>query len=289
MFAPVYAAFASAALFYLLFPVLGAFLVRSSWRAFRRSVARANGLPPFETLCWKGLYQADARVEGEVEALGEDDELWIRGNGASAILRMAGATVYLMDDEGLIERVAWNNIRSLQPGLRVYACGSATAESGRITLYMSETGSLALLYGGPRQDVAMEAIRNGRHRNEYWNPLTQASLVVGLLASAGIASTSLAREAPALLSALILTAAGAPLLPLLPPGVAAFLGYRHYWRRARYYRSRRDLADFSAIEHRMARGWRIQANLATLASVTCFAAALAVNAWLAVYLLRMIL
>ncbi|MCK7537920.1 MAG: hypothetical protein MZV63_46690 [Marinilabiliales bacterium] len=45
MFLTVYLAAAAAALFYAIFPVIGAFVVREQWRQFRKSVA-ASALPP---------------------------------------------------------------------------------------------------------------------------------------------------------------------------------------------------------------------------------------------------
>ncbi|HAE22046.1 MAG TPA: hypothetical protein DCG47_06960 [Spirochaetaceae bacterium] len=301
MFAPVYAAFISAFIFYVLIPVIGAFIVRASWRAFRRSVIWSASLPGI-ALSWDALNRdecATVRIEGELEALGQGDELWLRADGVSIRMRMEGAAVYLMSGHeyaggqghtfGSIERMRWKNINAVQPGQKVYAAGRLRLNEGQLYLDAGAAHSLVMLHDGSCGDTPLEAIRNGRHSNEYWNPLTQASLAIGILVSAGLASTSLNSGAPALLSALIISAAFSPLLPLLPPGLLGFLLYRSYWERARYYRSRRDLADYSAQDGRMALGWKLQARIATLISAAGFLAALALNAWLSVALLRSVL
>ncbi len=298
MFAPVYAAFISALVFYVLIPVIGAFIVRESWRAFRRSVIWSARLPAIEE-SWQALRKedsADARVEGEIEALGQGDELWLRAQGATIRMRMEGAAVQLMSGPaypegqgqafGSIERMRWKNINAVQPGQKVYAAGRVRLSDGQLYFDAGDTRSLVILHDGSAADTVLEAIRNGRHRNEYWNPLTQASLAIGVLVSAGLASTSLNSGAPALLSALIISAAFSPLLPLLPPGLLGFLLYRSYWEKARYYRARRDLAEYGANDGRMALGWKLQARIAALVSAAGFLAALALNAWLSVALLR---
>jgi hypothetical protein len=301
MFAPVYAAFISALIFYVLIPVIGAFIVRESWRAFRRSVMGAARLASVHE-SWEALNRdecADVRIEGEIEALGQGDELWLRAAGVTIRMRMEGAAVYLMSGPlyhggqghsfGSIDRMRWKNINAVQPGQNVYAAGRLLLNDGRLYFDAGAAHSLVILHDGSCADAPMEAIRNGRHRNEYWNPLTQASLAIGILVSAGLASTSLNSGAPALLSALIISAAFSPLLPLLPPGLLGFLLYRSYWDRARYYRARRDLADYGAQDGRMAIGWKLRARLATLISAAGFLSALAINAWLSVILLRAVL
>ncbi len=298
MFAPVYAAFISALVFYVLIPVIGAFIVRGSWRAFRRSVIASASLASIAE-SWDALRRdgaAIALVEGEIEALGQDDELWLRALGATVRMRMEGAAVYLMGGPsypegqgrafGSIERMRWKNINAVQPGQKVYAAGRVRLSDGQLYFDAGDARSLVVLHDGSHEDTVLEAIRNGRHRNEYWNPLTQASLAIGVLVSAGLASTSLNSGAPALLSALIISAAFSPLLPLLPPGLLGFLLYRSYWEKARYCRARRDLAEYSANDGRMALGWKLQARVATMISAAGFLAALALNGWLSVALLR---
>lgn len=301
MFAPVYAAFISAFIFYVLIPVIGAFIVRESWRAFRRSIIWSAGLAAINQ-SWEALKRdeyATVRIEGELEALGQGDELWLRAAGVTIRMRMEGAAVYLMSGPmygggqghtfGSIDRMRWKNINAVLPGQNIYAAGRLRLSDGQLYFDAGTAHSLVILHDGSCADTPMEAIRNGRHRNEYWNPLTQASLAIGVLVSAGLASTSLNSGAPALLSALIISAAFSPLLPLLPPGLLGFLLYRSYWERARYYRARRDLADYSAQDGRMALGWKLQARIATIISATGFLSALAINAWLSVTLLRAVL
>jgi hypothetical protein len=61
MFAPVYAAFISALVFYVLIPVIGAFIVRGSWRAFRRSVIASASLASIAE-SWDALRRDGAAI-----------------------------------------------------------------------------------------------------------------------------------------------------------------------------------------------------------------------------------
>lgn len=288
MLSAAYAAFLSAALFYALIPVFGAFIARSSWRAFRDAVAAAAALPRLRP----GLSSPrDMLLEGEVEALAGDDELWVRGHACSAKLAMAGASIVTLGRgrgaaDGAAERRSWAAVRSVRPGIRVFAAGRFEPDGLIPRLNAAAPGSLVVLHDGSEPDAAARAIRDGRHPNEYWNPVTKLSLAAGLVICAAIASTSLGRGEPALVSALTLVAATAPALPLLPPGLVGFLTYRAYWRRARYCRSRRDLAAFRGEEPG---SWGRLAAATTALSAGAFAAAILINAWIGVELLRRLL
>lgn len=285
MLSAAYAAFLCAALFYALIPVFGAFIARSSWRAFRDAVASAAALPRLRP----GLSAPGAMLlEGEIEAMAGDDELWVRGPACSAKLAMAGASIVTLGRgrgaaAGAAERRTWAAVRSVRPGIRVFAAGRFEPDGLIPRLDASAPGALVILHDGSEPDAAARAIRDGRHPNEYWNPVTKLSLATGLVVCASIASSSLGRGEPALVSALTLVAATAPALPLLPPGLVGFIAYRAYWRRARYCRSRRDLAAFRGEDPG---SWGRLAAATTALSVVAFAAAILVNAWLGVELLR---
>ena len=93
-------------------------------------------------------------------------------------------------------------------------------------------------------------------------------------------------RSPSLISALTLTAAFSPILVLLPPGVVGFFAYRRFWKKARYCRARRDTELLGRATGERAGIWQKRASAATAASVLAMGGALAVNAWLAVALLR---
>ena len=289
MLLPVYLAAAAAALFYALIPVIGAFIVRGQWRRFRASIRDATSLPALEDRARSMDLPAMVVARGEIDAMGGDDELWVAGAGVSFVVDLSDSWVYVLagrrgDDR--IERLRWRDLRAIGPGSRAFAAGKAEFREGRIVM---SRGSLVVLHDGDDDSLVRRAVWAGRHDNEYWNPLTQVSLAVGVVAMSAIARLTLPGRIPALVLALTLTAAFSPVLPLLPPGVAGFFLYRRYWRRARYCRARRDVALIEEPDGTTASLWRGRARGATAASVGAFAGALAVNAWLLVVALRRLL
>lgn len=286
MFATVYAAIAAAILFYAVLPVIGALVVRRQWRNFRQALAEAVALPELRY----GMSSKDGqrlRLTGRVDAIGGDDELWICSESVTASVSMGKSWVYTLSGDGgkdgsgdEMSKLHWKSIGSVAPGTRAMVAGEASFMDGKTVIGPRAGLSLIILYDGSDERMPERAMLSGRHSNEYWNPLTQVSIAIGILATSGILSISLSGRAPAMASALILTAAFSPLLPLLPPGLPLFFAYRFYWKRGRECRARRDLA---ALRHdaRAWRAWRSRSAIWTGAAIVCFAAALLANAWLA--------
>jgi hypothetical protein len=148
---------------------------------------------------------------------------------------------------------------------------------------------LLIIHDGQDSDVELRAIWSGRQKNEYWNPLTQVSLVAGLLAMSVIVSRVLSTRTLPSIAAITVAVGFAPLLPLLPPGVIGFILYRSSWRQARFCRSRRDLVAFEGVDERKLRRWSYRAITTTALSAVYLASALAVNFMIVVLVLRRIL
>lgn len=289
MLLPVYLTAAMAALFYALIPVVGAFIVRSQWRRFRRSVRDAARLPPLEQVTARKELPAVVLARGEIDAMGRDDELWITGRDTSFVINLSDACIYVLsgrrgDDK--IERQRWKDLKAIGPGARAFISGKAQLTDGRISI---GGDLLVILHDGDDENVVRRAVWAGRHDNEYWNSLTQVSMALGVASMSVIARLTLPGRLPALVTALMLTAAFSPVLSLLPPGVAGFFLYRRYWRRARYCRARRDLAELEEASSAGVELWRKRASYATAASIGAFAAAMTLNAWLLVAVLRRLL
>ncbi len=289
MLLPVYLTAAAAALFYALIPVVGAFIVRGQWRRFRLSVRDAACLPPLEGVAAQQGLPAEVLARGEIDAMGRGDELWVAGRGVSFVIDLDEAWVYVLSGrrgDDRIERQRWKDLRAIGPGARAFVAGRARLEDGRLSI---GSEGLVILHDGDDEAVVRRAVWAGRHDNEYWNSLTQVSIALGVAAMSVIARLTLPGRLPSLVTALTLTAAFSPVLPLVPPGVAGFFLYRRYWRRARYCRAKRDLAELEEPGSVGAGIWRRRAFGATAASIGAFAAAMAVNAWLLVMLLRRLL
>jgi hypothetical protein len=90
--------------------------------------------------------------------------------------------------------------------------------------------------------MAIQAIRAGRDKNEYWNAVTPYALIAGALSLIYIAISFLSRPAFRLTSITAFIAVFIPLFPMLPPGILFTLLYRHLWWQARVFRAYRDLA-----------------------------------------------
>jgi hypothetical protein len=296
MFLPVYLALVSALIFYAILPVVGAFAVRKQWRDFRMAVAMASQAPGLAGMLSTDTDGPEWRcVQGDIEAMGGDHELWLRCDNATCVVDMRGAWVYLLtgragDDH--IERRRWSGLPALGSGARAFIAGDVSLRNGRIVIAPAEGRSLlVVLHDGDDRHVVRRAIRAGRHLNEYWNPITQISLALGVMVMSVIVMMVFPGRTqstmPSLITALTLTLAFAPILPLLPPGVTGFFAYRRFWRQARFCRARRDLETLDNMPD--AQAWSRRARMATAASIASFAGALAVNAWLTAALLRRLL
>jgi hypothetical protein len=201
--------------------------------------------------------------------------------------------VYLLTsrsgDDG-IERRRWSDLPSIGPGARVFAAGNAAIRGARLTMGpMGRDYPLVILHDGEDSTVVRRAVWAGRHENEYWNPLTQISMALGVATMSAILPSALKAGIPSLVGALTLTAAFSPILPFLPPGVVGFFGYRKFWRNARYCRARRDTERLCGGDGAMADAWHRRAYGATAASALALAGALAVNGWLLIFALRRVL
>ncbi len=248
----------SAAFFYAVLPIAGAFAARAAWRAFRRRFLASLEYPPLslrDGLGSPGTEILYRRFSGSAEVLQGEDRLWVRGDGATAAIRLKDARIYLLPaarpsdgvydleaaDETL-QPAAWNRLSGLTEGARIYAAGGLGIKGGLPVFHGTPSEPLLILiHDGRDQDLARRTVWAGRHRNEYWNPVTLVSLTAGFLSS-GAALYDLLR--PPLLSlpaALAAALAFSPVLPFLPPGLAFLSAYRRLWARARRTRARRDL------------------------------------------------
>ncbi len=248
----------AALLFYGVLPIAGAFAARAGWRAFRRRFLASLEYPPLvlgDCLRNPDGTVLDRRHTGAAEVLQGEDRLWVRGEDVTAAIRLKDARIYFLPaartpqepydleaaDESL-RTASWSRLSGLLEGARVYAAGRVRIEGG-LPVFQGTPSErpLILIHDGRDRDLPRRALWAGRHRNEYWNPVTLVSLTAGFL-STGAALYDLLR--PPLLSlpaALTAALALSPVLPFLPPGLAFLSVYRRLWARARRLRARRDL------------------------------------------------
>lgn len=277
MFTPVIVSIAVALIFFLALPAAGAFSVRTRWKSFREELVRLRSLPSLnftdiartETACAQsGTKRARAgrfRLSGSVEAIEGKNRLWIRDDKLSAVIDMTHVSVYSLSghvesgpdlsarleaaNESMEER-SWKTLSSVNAGTRVFIGGTVYVEHGVAVFSRTRANKpLIVLYNGSDETLVERAIWAGRHRNEYWNNLTQASLAIGVSIMTALVSSVFLKPTFSLVVALVFTVAISPLLPILPPGALFFTLYRRSWRKARSWRARRDLTKYQAGEN----------------------------------------
>jgi hypothetical protein len=145
--------------------------------------------------------------------------------------------------EEVPERIRWNRVSTLTEGAKVFVGGPLRSVENRGTFVSTrENPLLVIFYDGPDRALTARVIRAGRHRNEYWNPITPYAFFMNAFFQIIMAISFLPRPAFRLTVITAFIAAFTPLFPLLPPGVLLTVLYRRLWWRARIFRAYRDLA-----------------------------------------------
>jgi hypothetical protein len=240
---------------YGLAPVAGGFVSRRTWRRFRRRFDDLRLKPLLDYAACRygkgGVY----RFIGGFESVTDGHTLWIRSATLTIPVALAGAQTYMLPmgesgktdssfdpGEGAPERVRWDRISSLTEGAKVFVGGPLVSIDDRWTFVSTrEAPLLVIFYDGPDRDLTTRVIRAGRHKNEYWNPVTPYSLILGAFSEIIMALTFLARPVFRLTVLAAFIALFVPLFPLIPPGMLFTQLYRRLWWRARVFRACRDL------------------------------------------------
>lgn len=278
MFLPLYATLAAAFLFYLIVPIAGAVRVARSWRNFRRRVAELGRRPvlrygdlalapistnkpdraPVARASTGAESAADGtpgtapqssvsfRLYGTIEAMEEDQKIWVRGERVSALVDISASPLYVMlsgkPQPGSVRRYAWKSISTLAEGTSVFVGGRLRSERGApIFVDDPEERLIVATYDGRDADVIRRLIIGGRNPNEYWTSVGPISVALGMTVSSGLLLLLGGKTAFSSIRALSFLTAIIPVLPLLPPGLGLFILYRSLWRRALRFRTERDL------------------------------------------------
>lgn len=248
---------AIAILWYALVPIAGAFVVRRSWRLFRRRFDDLRLAPILDYRSSRNLSDqgADFRFFGGFESVTDGKTLWVRNASLTVPVELSSAQIYLLPaaegtpepgtydlDGAQPERIRWERVAALSEGAQVFVGGPAKPVAGQVRFQSSSNEPLlVILYDGDERSMLERTVRAGRHRNEYWNPTTPYSLALGVFMELVVALTFAPRPAFRPTAAAAFVAAFGPLLPLLPPGLLLTSLYRRFWRTARAFRAFRDL------------------------------------------------
>lgn len=237
--------------FYLLIPGVGAFLVRSQWRRFRRGL---SGAAQFPILSYKHLHglpklpeNRNFRMYGSLEAIQGNDRIWIRGLGISVGIDLTGVPIYILPQGGSLSFTElpnvtpriyrWGELAALPEGTRIFVSGAIkTISNLPVFVNTPDTSLIVIIYDCPNEELFPRAIWTGRQRNEYWNALTAPAIGAGFVSLLVLALITNDRGT-ALLGIVL---AIIPVVIFLPPGNIGLFLYRRFWRIARRLRSERD-------------------------------------------------
>ena len=246
---------------YGLVPVAGALLKRYTWFKFRN---RFNGFRLHPIMDNQAYWQMEAsegdtrvfRFIGELESITDGQALWVRGGDLLVPVSLKNAETYLLPmqrnenapetsdpGEEAPEKIRWERVASLADGAKVFVGGQLSFQEGRWGFVSTKENPLMVIfYDGPEHSLATNAIWAGRHRGEYFNPVTPYALIVGALCLLFVAATFLPRPAfrPTVIVSVV--AIFMPLFPLVPPGLLFTVLYRRLTWRSRILRAYGDLA-----------------------------------------------
>jgi hypothetical protein len=223
---------------------------------FRRRIGDLCLRPALDYAAYHHGEEGVFRFTGEVESLTGGDLLWVNSPDLTLPVVLTGAQVYTlpMPEDGaasfdpgreIPRRIRWDRISALSVGTNVFVGGPLVLRKDRrVFVSTRENPLLVIFYDGSGRSFISRVIRAGRHRNEYWNPITPYALILGALSHILTAVSFLSRPAFQLTALTAFIAVFIPLFPLFPPGVLLTILYRRLWRRARTYRAFRDMVRF---------------------------------------------
>jgi hypothetical protein len=250
---------------YALVPVAGAFISRRRWRIFRLRFDDLRLRPLLDYAACMTAGDGRAAVPGEpggvfrftggFESVTDDHILWIRSGDLTIPVDLRGAQTYVLPspepenssafDPGqeAPEEIRWEQFSTLAEGVKVFVGGPLVFKEGRpIFVSAARAPLLVIFYDGPDRQLTLRVIRAGRHKNEYFNPLTFYGFIFGAFSLIVMAVSFFPRPGFRLTMITSFVALFTPLLPHIPPGLLFTMIYRRLWWRARIFRAYRDLA-----------------------------------------------
>ncbi|MCL2481293.1 MAG: hypothetical protein FWF38_06240 [Spirochaetaceae bacterium] len=257
---------ATTVFFYLIVPGIGALIVRKQWKEFRKKLVDSAVTPiiDFHKSRQGGReseYLGIFKFFGSLEAIQDKYEIWLRSSNFTVTVDMQNVKIYLIpafssleDKNDIYEKnreiiidempqvLSWETFHSLSQQTDIMVCGPLFMEKGKVIFRNTTENNITfLIYDGKQESLLRRSIWVGRHRNEFWNILTPASLVAGSFSLFIIAYYLFSFPEFSFTSRFTLSLSLIPVMPLFPPGVVLFFTYRHFWKKARFLRAERDI------------------------------------------------
>ena len=194
------------------------------------------------------------RFIGSFESITDGRTLWVRGEDLTMPVSLEKNRCFILPKhKGEIvpdapELIRWNRISTLTEGTKVFIGGQVKTQNNRLIFSSSkEEPLMVIFYNCPDTELPGEIISAARTRNEYWNPLTPVSIVIGALALIYIAATLLDRPAFRITVISSIIAVFVPILHVFPPGLLFTVIYRRLTWNARKTRAVWDLTRFGLL------------------------------------------
>ncbi len=192
------------------------------------------------------------RFFGDIEALEEDDVIWLSDGHHRIRVRIGSNPVYVLPGHGAQdgnsgqERAAsytkWKNLASLPQGTGFFVTGWLNT-STLVPIFEAKEGSplTVVIHDVDPGEVLSRAIGTGRQRNEFWNSMSPYAFLSGVLFQLFLLLGLVQRDPNSLMMLLLVPMALLPALILAPPGIFFYFLYRNNWSLGRQYRAERDL------------------------------------------------
>lgn len=242
-------------LFYAFIPLLGAFIVRKSWRNFRKSVLDLSMYAPAASIKTNNnddvsnnkFYRFSAWIEG----LDENGDLFIRDASNSFLVKKNNTILYTLEADEVsvedskptyhLEKKKFSDLSSYPEMTKIIVGGPLIKDGSRYCFESNVNKKcLCIIYDASDADLLPLCILSGRQKNEYWNSLTPISLVFGFFLQTLLMLVIAGKNILPLVWTLCAISALLPLLIVLPPGVLFVIVYTVLWSRARALRAERD-------------------------------------------------
>ena len=312
---------------YALAPFIGAVIRRNNWYKFRKRFNELRHCPFLnygnywqktgengEAVASGEAVAADNeagaadkpggvfRFSGSFESVTDGQTLWIRSEDLTVPVSLKNAESYLLSsrknedlpedqDPGEMppEKIRWEKVSTLTDGVKVFVGGPLKYLNGcRSFVSTKETPLIVIFYYCPDISLVPRVIQSSRQWNEYWNPVTPYSLVIGAIGLILTAVLYQSRPAYRLTVIVSVIALFIPLYPIIPPGLMFTGIYRRLSWRSRELRARGDLVRLGLIDNiqqTSARRYTITAYLLEAAAWVFLPLGIALN----ILFLRMIL
>ncbi|MDR2794078.1 MAG: hypothetical protein LBB61_10535 [Treponema sp.] len=208
---------------YGIVPSVGTFIQRYHRKVFRRQFMAVLHKPLLDYETWRSLERGSAnravfRFLGKIESVSET-MLWIKNDSLLIPLALRDTQVFFVNNANL-QRIVSRRYPELFEETKIFVAGEIIRQDGRRIFASTKKNPLiTLLYDREKEDLVTRIIGASRNKNDYWNPVTPYSIIMGVFSLILVAVFFLQRPAFRFTAITAFAAVFIPIFPFLPPGV----------------------------------------------------------------------